>query len=247
MRFCADLHIHSVLSPCGNLDMAPRDIVRTAVEKGVNLIAVTDHNTAVHSPVMRDLVKEYGIHALYGMELQTISETHALCLFDSVEQAMEFSDYIYDLLPDIPANPDIFGDQVVVDADNMIVRMEDKLLLQSAEIEIEEAIEVVHEMGGILIAAHINRDTFSIISQLGFIREGLALDGIEFSRHITVAQGCERYPEYCVRYPAVHNSDAHFLEDIGKAVTVFEMEHVSLEEFQMALRAQNGRTVSYDA
>lgn len=247
MRFCADLHIHSVLSPCGNLDMAPRDIVRTAYEKGVNLIAITDHNTAAHAPVVSELVKEYGMHALYGMELQTTSETHALCLFDSVDNALEFSDYIYPLLPNIPANPDIFGDQVVVDADNMIVRMEDKLLLQSAEIEIEEAIEVVHSMGGMLFAAHINRDTFSIISQLGFIREGLALDGIEFSRHITVSQGCELYPEYCAHYPALHNSDAHFLEDIGKAVTVFEMEHPTLEELYKALHGLEGRAVSYDA
>ncbi len=247
MLFRADLHIHSVLSPCGSLEMSPRDIVRTASEKGVHVIAVTDHNTCAHAPYIEKLSAEYGITAFYGMELQTISETHALCLFGSVEDALHFGDQIYALVPDVPNNAEVFGDQVEVDENGMIVREETKMLLQSAEIEIEEAIDMAHAANGLLFAAHIDRDTFSIISQLGFIREGLPLDGIEFSKHTSYAKGCALFSDYCKSYPVLRNSDAHFLEDIGAAYTILDMQAPTFNEFKKALIGENGRSIRYDA
>ena len=246
MIYKADLHIHSVLSPCGSLEMSPKAIVEEALAKGLNLITISDHNATGNLVALKNLAKKNGINIFYGMELQTISETHLLIIFDTLEKALEMGDEIYPLLPDVKNNPDFFGDQVVVDENDNIIKMEEKLLLQSVQIDLESAIKVVHRLDGLVFAAHIDRDNYSIISQLGFIPDGAELDGIEISKNITYTDASKLYADYFAIYPVITNSDAHFLKDIGVVFNKIEMKEPSLKEFKMALKGEKGRRIIYD-
>jgi hypothetical protein len=245
MYLKADLHIHSVLSPCGGLDMSPAAIVKKALEKKMDIIALADHNSAGNLKALEDAALEK-IALFFGLEIQSASETHLLTLFGNREKAEAMGDFLYSYLPDIPNNPEYFGDQVVVDAEDRIIKMEDKLLLQSVEMEIEEIIEEVHGRGGVVFFSHIDRDSYSVISQLGFIPSDSKIDGVEISRHLSLEQARKKYARYG-HWPFVTNSDAHLLEDVGCAFTTYKMQTPSFEEFCMALQGREGRRVCYDA
>jgi len=240
-EYKADLHIHSVLSPCGSLEMSPINIVKKAVDKKLDIIAITDHNSTANLNAFESLKRD-DISFLFGMELQTMSETHLIILFDELEDALEFGEIIYKKLPDTKNNPEIFGDQVVVDKDENIIRMEEKLLVQSVEIDINEAVEIVHEMNGIVIASHINRDTYSIISQLGFLPEDSNIDGYEIDSNISITDARKKYGNY----PYVRNSDSHYIDDVGKNYTTFFIEKPCVEEIKKAFLNIDRRKIIYD-
>ncbi len=245
MRFRADLHIHSVLSPCGSLEMSPSDIVRAALERKLDIIAVSDHNCVKNLEAFRDAARGR-IDVLFGAEVQTMSETHILTLFGELSEARAFGEIIYEHLPDVKNDPEFFGDQVIVDADESILGFEEKMLIQSIDMEIEEVIARTHEFNGLAFFSHIDRDSFSVLSQLGFIPPGTMADGAEISAAMTLREARERFPEYA-GMPFITNSDAHYIKDIGSAYTEFLMESVSVAEIRKALRNEDGRSIIYDA
>ena len=227
MKIKADLHIHSALSPCASLEMAPAAIVQRARELGLDLIAVTDHNSVENGFYAAALGKKAGIHVLFGMEAQTSEDVHCLCLFADRRQAERFNERVYSLLPDVPNNPDFFGDQVVVDEQDNIVRQEAKLLLNALKISVAELIELVRRHEGSCIPAHVEASPFGLLVNLGMVPRELAGAILEISYAARAEMVVKANPALSAN-PLISNSDAHFLKDIGRACTVFTARDASL-------------------
>lgn len=225
-KLMSDLHIHSVLSPCGSLEMSPKRILEKAQSIGLNLISITDHNSIENSLVTEKLAKKYGINYLFGMEVQTKEEVHILIYFDRFEDLYEIYKIVYENLPDIKNNPEIFGDQVVVDENENIIKFEDKMLLNSTNLSIKELNDIVKKRGGLFIPAHIDSETFSLISQLGFIPSDLEIDFLELT-YITEKSNFLMNNLNYSEYKFVSFSDAHYLNDIGRSITIFEIDSPS--------------------
>jgi len=213
MTIKADLHLHSCLSPCGDLSMSPRAIAATLSDRGVRLAALTDHNTALNCPAFGSACREFGIVPLYGIEAQGQEEAHILCLFADLESALKLGDELYDLMPPVMNIPEKMGDQVYVDEEDDIIGEVDKYLITSAEIGIDGLAKRVLELGGIVIPAHVDRPAFSLTSQLGFIVDGpwAALEVVRMPdrNHVTTTLDTRGYP-------LVTSSDAHYPEHIGR-------------------------------
>ena len=236
--YVADLHIHTCLSPCGSLRMAPQAIVTTAISRGIDLIAITDHNTCAMGDVVARIAEREGISFLYGIEQQTREEVHLLAYFDDAVSCSSFSEMVYALLPDMPNDPEYFGDQVVVDEEENIVRVEKKLLLNSIDLSLEELTEHIHAYDGLAVPAHVDRRMFGLIEQLGFFPEGILFPLVEVVG--------DRIPPECGDAVVVRSSDAHDLEQIGRRTTVFTMMEASIEEIILAAASVDGRAVRTD-
>jgi predicted metal-dependent phosphoesterase TrpH len=226
-KFMADLHIHSVLSPCGSLEMSPKKILERAHSLGLNLISITDHNSIENSLVAEKLAKKLDINYLFGMEVQTKEEIHILIYFDRFEDLYDVYRIVYENLPNVKNNPELFGDQVVVDEVENIIKFEEKMLLNSTNLSIKELNEIVLRKGGLFIPAHIDSELFSIISQIGFIPDDLEIDFLELTYQKDKDKFLENKKEYS-KYKYVSFSDAHFLKDIGRSITIFETNSPSI-------------------
>ncbi len=213
----ADFHIHSCLSPCGDLSMSPSVIADYLKQKNIKLAALTDHNTSLNCPAFAECCIKNDIIPLFGMELQTQEEIHLLCLFDNLETAKKFSDEIYELLPPIPNNPEKMGDQVFVDSEENILGEVEKYLVTSADISIDDATDYVHKLGGLVIPAHADRSAFSLTSQFGMITEG-NWDAVEVVNLSNVPENIKSL------YPVTTSSDAHYIEHIARRPFNLEVE-----------------------
>ena len=232
--FSCDLHIHSTLSPCGSLEMSPINIITKAKEVGLHVISITDHNMVENCLYANKIGKKLGITVLFGMELQTLEEIHLLAFFDTYNLALAFQEKIYSLLPDIQNDADYFGDQVVVNEENEIIRFENRLLLNSAQISITDATTWIKNHGGIAIPSHIDSPTFSIISQLGYIPDDLPFDALEVRNK---EKATELLPLIMRKeMPFVSFSDAHYLVDIGKRRIELDLEEPNCTEISGALK-----------
>lgn len=207
MIITADFHIHSCLSPCGDLAMSPLAIAEVLSQKGVQLAALSDHNSALNCPAFADCCRAKGIAALYGMELQTAEEVHVLALFSRVETALDFGREVYDTLPPIMNDPEKTGDQVYVDADENILGEVEKYLITSSVYGIEQAAARIHALGGLCIPSHADRAAFSLMSQFGEIIDG-DWDALEVTRIPS--------SENTLGYPLTTSSDAHYIEHIAR-------------------------------
>lgn len=238
--FRADLHVHTVLSPCAELEMLPPLIISEAIKHGINLIAITDHNASanIHAVQKAALGKE--ITVLPGMELQTKEEVHVLCLFDTLDQIREFQDFVDLKLPLIKNRPDFFGEQLVVDENGDFIRKEERLLSTSAAISINEAYKLVNEIGGILIPAHINRKANGLLEVLGFVPDDIPFPALELSRHLSPTAAKEKFPQINP-FELIQNGDVHRLSEFIGA-TIFNLENPSINEIRLALRNENNRT-----
>jgi PHP family Zn ribbon phosphoesterase len=240
-RFKADLHIHSCLSPCGDLDMSPRAIVSKSLETGLDLIAVCDHNSAENAAAVIRAAGEGDLRVLPGIEISSREEVHTLAIFDRVEQALQMQDLVYSRLKGTN-RPELFGDQVVANEFDEVEGFNDRLLISAAQISLVELVKEVHRLGGLSIASHVDRPSFSILSQLGFVPKDLELDALEVSLH-TDRESARREIPGIAEYSLLSFSDAHFLSDIGKATTSFLMEAPCVAEIRLALKEQEGRRV----
>jgi PHP family Zn ribbon phosphoesterase len=238
----ADLHIHTVLSPCGDLDMSPRNIVETAKARNIDIIAITDHNSTFHGPVIRKLGESLGISVIYGAEVTTREEVHCLCLFDTDEQRGKFQEYIDLNLPNIPNDPQRFGYQVVVNENDEILYEIEPLLINGLNVGINDIERTVHALGGLFIPAHIDRPRYSIISQLGFVPPDLKFDALEIFWKTNPSDLLSQH-SYLSNPILIKNSDAHFLDQIGQTFTNYQMAEPTFNELAKALKGEEGRQV----
>ena len=243
MLYKADLHIHTLLSPCGDLDMTPSEIVRLAKERGLDIIGITDHNTTKHGRLAREYGRQAGIYVLTGVEITTKEEAHCLAFFDSDEDLDTFENYLQENLPDIPNDTDKFGYQVQIDKEENIIYEEPKLLLSAIDKTVEEIAGKVHALNGLFIPAHIDRPKFSIPSQLGFIPFDLDIDAVEIS-HNTNREDYLSKNKYLKQKTFIQSSDAHYPDRIGSAHCYFNIENFSFEEIKWALHQKEGRSVT---
>jgi len=235
----ADLHIHSVLSPCGDLEMSPVQIIHQAKLLGLPIIGITDHNSTKHVTICQRLAQKEGIFVLGGAEITSIEEVHALCFMPNTKQLAHLQAYIDEHLIKTPHNPTYFGEQLLVNEKEEILGEEVYLLINSLNKSIDEISEFVHQHHGIFIPAHIDRPAFSLISQLGFIPPQLNYDALELSIHGSSKKILENeiLPQ---KVSFIQSSDAHYLQDIGRVFTEFHLNKVSFEEIKWALNQQKG-------
>lgn len=237
--FKADLHIHTCLSPCTELDMSPKKILTSAIKKGIDIIGICDHNSSENSVAVMKAARTMNINVIPGMEVTSQEEVHVLGLFDDTENALKLQEHIYRNLPG-KNDEEAFGMQVIVNEKDEVLGFNDKLLIGATTIPIEQVIRLIHSFDGLAIASHIDRESFSIIGQLGFVPENLGLDALEISPNVTFEEANKRYTNH---YPITSSSDAHYPDDIGKSFTFFLLEEGNVAEIKKALKNEEGRKV----
>jgi PHP family Zn ribbon phosphoesterase len=242
-NYRADLHIHTTLSPCGDLEMHPVNIVTLAAGKGLDIIGITDHNSTRHCSLISRLAAAKDIYVLQGAEVTTKEEVHCLAFFENNDALEIFQDFLDSSLPDILNLPEVFGYQLQVDENEMVVFEEKRLLVNAINKTLEEVGSFVHSLKGLFIPAHIDKGKNSIYSQLGFFPEDLNADALEVSGQSTPEQFGATHPEIG-RFPLISSSDAHVPENIGMKVTNFYLAEPSFSELSMALRGENGRRIA---
>lgn len=226
----ADLHIHSLLSPCGSLEMTPREIVSRAVAMGLDMIAVADHNSTLHCELIVSLGMKAGITVLRAAEVTSAEDVHSLVILPDEAARVSFQRWIDDRCGNMPHDPKLFGDQVVIDEDENIIQEITHFLPAALKATLDEVEAAAHSHGGLFIPAHIDRPSMSITSQLGFIPDDLCIDAVE-----VVGRTADSL------YPVVRNSDAHIPEHIGRRYTEYILDHPSFTELAMALSGVQGR------
>jgi predicted metal-dependent phosphoesterase TrpH len=240
-RFAADLHIHTALSPCASEEMTPSAIVDTAVQRGLAMIAVCDHNSAGNVAAVQQAAGN-DIAVLVGMEITTSEEAHVIGLFPDAAAASAASQAVRETLPDVdPGTRRRFGDQVLMDAQGRIVGDETKLLAAASGLSLSESVHLIKRHGGIAVAAHIDRPSFSVLSQLGVFPVDAGFDAVEVSAVTAASARSSEFASF--NLPVVTGSDAHFLSDIGICRTVFEMSRPTFEELVGALKETGGRRI----
>ncbi|HNX55883.1 MAG TPA: PHP domain-containing protein [Prolixibacteraceae bacterium] len=235
-----DLHIHTVLSPCGDLEMSPANIVSAALAGGLNIIGITDHNSTQQCKLVWKLGLKAGLTVIPGCEVTTQEEVHCLTLFPDFDALTEFQRFLDRRLTFIPNDPEIFGYQVVVDEDENIEEKFDNYLGASVDASIEEVERNVHELSGIFIPAHVDRPRNSLFSQLGFLPPELKIDALQISK-LSEEDALRSKYKIPSEITIVKFSDSHFLEGIGINYTNFELEQPTFSEIRMALKNQEGR------
>ncbi len=238
--FKADLHIHTVLSPCGSLDMSPLNIVQTALDKKLDIIGITDHNSTRQCASVLEAAKDKPLSIFCGVEVTSKEEVHCLAFFETKTELDDFQNYLDTHLPNIPNNPEKFGYQVVVDADENIIYEEERWLVPGIDQNIDEIADQVHKLNGIFIPAHINKPKNGLIGQLGFIPRDLKADAFEISQHISRKKMVEQ-DNYLADKILLQNSDAHFIDAIGNNFNTFEMQEATFSEFRKVLGQRNGQ------
>lgn len=237
--YLAELHVHTVLSPCAGVEMIPPLIVREALRHNINLIAITDHNASENASAVIQAAEGQDLTVLPGMELQTIEEVHVLCLFDTLEQLEKLQNLVDHSLPEIPNNIEFFGEQFIVDETGEFITRKQQLLITSTSLSIEQAFQAVDELGGLFIPAHVNRQAFGLLYHLGFVPPDLPLEALEISRHISRRDAVETYPQI-KDYPLIQSGDVHYLQDF-LGVNQFLLQKPTISEIKMALKQEKGR------
>ena len=230
-----DLHIHSCLSPCGDEDMTPANIVGMAVIKELDVIALTDHNTCKNCPAFLKVAKQYGITAIPGMELTTKEEVHVVCLFEQLEDAMHFDSYVYERLLNVKNREDIFGKQSIINEEDIVVGKVEKLLINATDISFDEVYDLMEEYHGVMIPAHIDKSTTSLLSNLGFIPPDSRFRVVELKDLKKLHQLQENNP-YLKECMIITSSDAHYLPDIHEPVHTMLVPNLSVFGVIVALK-----------
>lgn len=235
--FSGDLHIHTCLSPCADLEMSPRSIMKEAHRRGLHFVGICDHNSAENICAAQKAGERERIGVIGGMEITSREEVHVLAFFDEKCGLQELQKVIYEHLPET-SDKRIYDDQVVVNEDDEVIGFNKKLLMGATEIPLHDVVELIHRLNGLAVASHIDREGFGIIGQLGFIPEDLHLDAVEFtmpSRKDRVALAKD--------FPSVVSSDAHSLEEIGRRHTRFLLEEITVAELRRSFQGEAGRRV----
>jgi len=244
-QFIADLHIHTCLSPCADLEMSPAAIVKTAIEKAIDIIAITDHNSAENIISARKTAANKNITVLAGMEITSSEEAHILALLNDIEGILKLQNLVYKNLQSGENNEKLFGEQIVVNEDDEVLDFNKRLLIGATSLSAQEIVETIHSLGGLAVASHVDREAFSIISQLGFIPKDLQFDALEISPNINKGKAEFSFKGYSF-FPWITSSDAHWLRDMGKRRTSFYLHEPTIAEMKMALKNIDGRKVDWE-
>ena len=218
--------------------MTPKRIIQRALAEGLDIIAIADHNSCENLETALALAGKMGITLLPAMEISSAEEVHVLALFETPGAAMGMQEKVYLSMPaDLKNDPDFWGDQVLVDAEDMVLGFNSRLLAGATGIPLNALVSAIHGFGGLAVASHVDRESFSVVSQLGFIPEGVRFDALEISG------GGARMPAPLESsgLPGVRSSDAHRLDDVGRKKTRFWMEGASFSEIAMAFKSEGGR------
>jgi len=207
VRILADLHNHSCLSPCASLEESPALLARTARERGIGLLALTDHNSALNCPAFDECCRREGLAPLFGIEVNSVEEVHVVCLYGSVREALGFGEMLRLSMRGIPLDRKRFGDQVVVDADEYVLDQPEVFFGASLLLGFDEICAEAASQGAVVIPAHVDRPMFSVSSQLGFLPPG-PYDAVESIRRPA--------PELTGGLAAVSGSDSHRPDDVAR-------------------------------
>ena len=225
MKYAVDLHMHSCLSPCGDMDMTPNNIVNMCKLKELDMIAVTDHNTAGQLGPIKLIADALGVGLLPGLELTTAEDAHMLAYFRTVEEAQAFSDEIYQHLPPIKNKPSLFGVQAYMNDDDEIIREEEKLLISALDLSVDDLFKMVTDRGGLAIPAHINRGSNGILQALGFLPPDIPFPALEVSIGLPLPhKGIPPVKQ-------LHSSDAHYLENIFERTEFLDLDAPTPDAF----------------
>ncbi len=221
-RYYYDFHVHSCLSPCADNDNTPNNLAGMATLNGINIMALTDHNTCKNCPSFFTAAKRYGIIPIAGMELTTSEDIHAVCLFENLDDALAFDEEISKRRMLIKNRVDIFGEQLILDSEDNIIGTEEYLLSNATDVSLEEAPEIVKKYNGICYPAHIDRVSNGVISVLGSFPESPEFSCIELH------DGNKR-KEYTAKYGLndkrfLVSSDAHYLTDLREENDYLELD-----------------------
>ena len=232
-----DLHLHSCLSPCGDNESTPGNIVGMAAIKGLDVIALTDHNTCKNCKATMAIGEQFGITVIPGMELTTSEEVHVLCLFYTLEDAMKFDAFIEPRILNIPNNPSVFGDQFICDENDEVCGSFPTLLISATDISFDKVDDYVAKFNGVMIPAHIDKNSFSLMSNLGFVPPDSDFKCFELAdmSNLHKLQNSNPYLKNC---NVITDSDAHYLENINEAVNTLYAESKSIKDVLDSLTAR---------
>jgi len=216
-----DLHLPSCLSPCGDEDNTPNNIAGMASLCGIEIAALTDHNTCKNCPAFFEAAERNGIIPIAGMELTTSEDIHVVCLFEKLSDAMKFDEFVDSRRFKIKNKPEIFGEQLILDGEDNVIGKDEHLLPNATSISIEEVKDIVCEFGGACYPAHIDRQSNGIIAILGTLPAEPGFCTVELNSR-------ESIPEYTEKYGlsdklVVVSSDAHYLTDMRDAEISIEL------------------------
>lgn len=234
VKLAYDLHLHSCLSPCGDDDMTPAMICGLAKVIGLDVIGLTDHNSCANCPAFLKAAEHYGITAICGMELTTAEEVHVLCYFHTLDDAMSFSNYVHNHLLPIKNKASVFGHQYVVDEQDRIQYEEETLLVSATDIALSNVENLLKDYNGVMVPAHVNKTSTSIIANLGMIPEDSTFKCAEVNGTSDIEALLEKHP-YLKKCNILTSSDAHTLNDIQEPIHFIEAEDESVENILKCL------------
>lgn len=239
MKLKYDLHLHSCLSPCGDRDMTPANIAGMAKLAGLSVVALADHNTTRNCSAFLKCTEKYNILGIPAMELNTKEEVHILCLLPTLEAAGDFDVFVYHKLPDIKNRVDFFGQQLVVNEEDFVVKEEQRLLTTATDVSIYEVCDLLERYGGVAVPAHIDRSSNSVLSNLGFISKEMGFSTVEVTRRADLfALAADHSALRGIPY--ITNSDAHYLHDIPDAEFSLDASEATAEEVIKAIKNGSG-------
>ncbi len=228
MTLSYDFHIHSGLSPCGDNEMTPNNIVNMAKLYNLDVIALTDHNSTLNCKAVMEAGKEIGLTVIPGMELCTSEEVHLVCLFPSLKNAEEFGSYVRSTLPPIRNKPTVFGEQLVYDKNDNVLGFEHTLLITASTISTNNAVDIVSGYGGVCYPAHVDRGSYSIISNLGIIDESFKFTCAEIA-DIDCIEALKKQFPYLKELKILTGSDAHYLEHMKLPTFTIDVKENTIE------------------
>jgi 3',5'-nucleoside bisphosphate phosphatase len=240
-QFRADLHVHTVLSPCAEVEMIPPLIVQQALELEIDLIAITDHNASANVGAVQKAAEGTKLTVLPGMEVQSREDVHLLTIFETLEALHIWQNEVDEALPEKHNNADLFGEQFVVDEIGDFIRTEQRLLLTSTHFSIDEIFERVNRLDGLVIPAHVERTVYGLLPTLGLISEQWNVSALEISRRTTPEKAAETFPAIR-KFPLIQSGDVHRLHEF-LGTTIFTLLSPTLPEINMAFQKISGRDV----
>ncbi|MGE5618527.1 MAG: PHP domain-containing protein [Sphingomonadaceae bacterium] len=242
-NYVADLHVHTLLSPCADYRMVPYLIIERATEVGVDLLGITDHNSGENAAAVVEAASRSGVAVLPGMEVESREGVHVLTLFDGVQALQRWQDTVYAALPPRENAERVFGAQLVVDAEGQLKGVNRRLLITAVDLSLDDIVGLTCPLGGICVPAHVDRPANGLLSVLGFLPAGLDAPALEVSPLVTPEGMRKRFPELADR-TLITSSDAHSLKEIGRATTSFLIAAPTVAELALACRGEQGRGIT---